>query len=172
MEEHQDNQSGAHQAPDDRPVPVVRVLSMRGVEYGMMTFMLWFGAAALIWILVSLVQGGSSASFASQSFPLATLLVSLPVFAFFFLRLRRAELANPSLRYEASKRRFSQLTQFVAFFTCFFNIVALVYTLVGIAGGSEVNSVGKTVGSTAIVLAVAGGILAYYWADEHRTTRR
>ena len=94
------------------------------------------------------------------------------VFAFFFLRLRRAELANPALRHEASKRRFSQLTQLVAFFTCFFNVVALVYTLVGIAGGTEVDSVGKLVGSTAIILAVAGGILAYYWADEHKMTRR
>lgn len=155
---------------DDRPVPVVKVLSVRGVEYAMMSILLWFGAGSLIFILIALIQGGNS--FETLAFPLALLLVTTPGFAYLYLRLRRAELADPSLRLEASKRRYSQITQIVAFLTCFFNIVTVVYMLLSIAGGTEGVSIGKTLGSAVAVLAVAGGILAYYWVDEHRITRR
>lgn len=154
---------------DDRPIPVVKVLSVRGVEYAMMSILLWFGAGSLIFILVSIIQGG--ASFETLAFPLSLLLVTTPGFAYLYLRLRRAELDTPSLRLEPSKRRFSQITQIVAFLTCFFNIVTVVYMLLSIAGGAEGVSVGKTLGSAVAVLAVAGGILAYYWIDEHRQVR-
>lgn len=155
------------QAPaDDRPVPVVKVLSVRGVEYAMMSILLWFGAGSLMTLLVSLIQGG--AGFESLAFPLSLLLVCLPGFAFFYLRLRSAELANPDLRLDASKRRFSQITQILAFLTCFFNIVAVVYLLVGMAGGNEAPNIGKVLGSAVVILLVAGGILYYYWVDEHK----
>ncbi len=156
--------------PDDQPVPVVRVLSVRGLEYAFMSIMLWFGAASLIWILDTLIMG--SASFQALSFPLSTLLTSLPVFAFLFLRLRKAELANPSLRLEPSKRRFSQITQILAFLTCFFNVVGVVYMIVASLGGGEMDSIPKSLGITAVTLLVAGGILAYYWIDEHRLVGR
>jgi len=155
--------------PDDRPVPVVKVLSVRGIEYAMMSLFLWAGAAALIWLLVSLVLGGNS--FAMMAFPVSLLLVSLPGFAWLFLRLRKAELANPAMRLEASKRRYSQITQIVAFLACFSNIVTAVYVLMSKVGGEDGAPVGKTLGSTAIVLVVAGGILAYYWRDEHKLIR-
>ncbi|MBA2278978.1 hypothetical protein H0V99_00865 [Candidatus Saccharibacteria bacterium] len=151
---------------DDKPVPVVKVLSVRGVEYAMMSILLWFGAASLITILASLIMGGSG--FESMAFPISVLLVCLPGFAWLFIRLRRIELADPKLRLEPSKRRFSQITQILAFLTCFFSIVGLVYTLVSAAGGEEVDSLGKVVGVVAVILAVAGGILVYYWFDEHK----
>lgn len=154
---------------DDRPIPVVKVLSVRGVEYAMMSILLWFGAGSLIFILVSIIQGG--ASFETLAFPLSLLLVTTPGFAYLYLRLRSVELDNPSLRLEPSKRRFSQITQILAFLTCFFNIVTVVYMLLSIAGGAEGVSVPKTLGSAVAVLAVAGGILAYYWIDEHRQAR-
>src|SRR4051794_7839449 len=34
---------------NDQPIPVVRVLSIRGVEYGMMTLSLWVAATTLAW---------------------------------------------------------------------------------------------------------------------------
>jgi hypothetical protein len=155
---------------DDRPVPVVKVLSVRGVEYAMMSFLLWIGAGSLMFLLVSLIQGVSD--FDSMAFPLALLLVCLPGFAFFYLRLRSAELANESLRLDASKRRFSQITQILAFLTCFFNIVTIVYLMIGMAGGNEVAEIGKTLGSAAVILFIAGGILYYYWVDEHKLVGR
>lgn len=155
---------------DDRPVPVVKVLSVRGVEYAMMSFALWIGAASLIWILDTLILGG--ASFQILAFPLSVLLVSLPIFAFLYLRLRRAELNDPSLRLEPSKRRFSQITQLVTFLTCLFNVIAVVYIIMGIVGGEDSGSIGKTLGAAAVTLVVAGGILVYYWFDEHKLVKR
>jgi hypothetical protein len=155
---------------DDRPVPVVKVLSVRGVEYAMMSILLWLGAGSLIFILVSIISGMSG--FDSLAFPISMLLVCLPGFAFLYLRLRKAELSDPSLRLEASKRRYSQITQILAFLTCFFNIVTVVYILISMAGGEEVGSIGKVLGSAAAVLAVAGGILVYYWFDEHKLVGR
>lgn len=155
---------------DDTPLPVVKVLSVRGVEYAMMSILLWIGAGSLIFLLVSLING--SANFDAMAFPLSLLLVCVPGFAFFYLRLRKAELANPALRLDASKRRFSQITQIVAFLTCFFNIVTVVYLLLGMAGGNETEGIAKVLGSTAVTLAIAGGILAYYWYDEHKLVER
>ncbi len=156
--------------PSDRPVPVVRVLSVRGVEYAFMTFMLWFGASSLIWLFVALLNG--NAGFSVLSFPLSTLLISLPIFALLYIRLRKAELADPSLRLDASKRRFSQVTQIIAFLACFFNLTYLVFAIINKAGDSSNVSIGKIMASTAVVLVIAGGILTYYWFDEHKLVRK
>ncbi len=154
---------------DDLPVPVLQVLSVRGVEYTMMTLTLWFAAGALIAMLLGVANGESSFSF--LSFPLALLLVCLPIFAFFFLRLRKSELANPALRFDASKRRLSQFTQVLAFAACLFNVIAFVYMVLQKFGGESAPSIGKSLLNLLVVLAVAGGILAYYWIDEHRLTK-
>lgn len=155
-------------SPDvsDQPVPVVKVLSVRGVEYAMMTIALWIGAGAMIWALLVLINGLSS--FAALAMPISLLLVSVPVFSVLFVRLKRAELINPDLRYEASKRRMSQITQVAAFLVCVFNTIVTVYAiLISFSGGSG-PSVGKSLLNLLVVVTVAGGILAYYWFDEHR----
>ena len=155
--------------PGDAPMPVVKVLSVRGVEYLMMTLALWFGAASLIWSLVSVVNEQTGLSY--LAFPIATLVVCVPIFAFFFLRLRKQELVNPALRFEPSKRRMSQITQVLAFLTCLFNIITFVYLIISKIGGDSEASLVKAFLSLLMVLAVAGGILAYYWFDEHRMSR-
>lgn len=155
--------------PADQPQPVVKVLSVRGVEYGLMTLMVWFYSAALIWILLAIVN--ARASFDMLAAPLALLITALPVFAFLFVRLRRAELADPALRFEPSKRRFSQVTQFVTFLICFFNIVTFVGGLISTIGGKDA-SLDKSFLNMLVILVVAGGVFAYYWFDEHRLIKR
>ncbi len=152
---------------DDRPVPVVKVLSVRGIEYLFMSFCLWLGAGALITLLLALLY---SEPVESQVSALALLIVSLPIFTWLFIRLKKAEKANPSLRLDASKRRLSQTTQILAFLTCFINLTVYVYQLLSMAGGSEVDLV-KTSLSMLIILAVAGGVLVYYWFDEHKLVK-
>lgn len=154
---------------DGDPVPVVKVLSVRGVEYLMMSFSLWLSAGSLIWVLLSLANGLTAVSILAM--PIALLLVCVPTFGFFFLRLKNQEVLNPALRYEPSKRRLTQITQFLAFMTCLFNLVTFIYLLIAKVGGSESISIGKAFLNLIIVLAVAGGILAYYWNDEHRQAR-
>ena len=148
-------------------VPVVKVLSVRGVEYGLMTFMVWFGSAALLWCALAIIEG--QAGFDVLAFPVALLIAVLPVFGYLFIRLRRAELANPKLRFEPSKRRFSQITQFVSFFVVFFSFVSFVYDLLSKAGGSDDDtSLGKSALYLLVFTVIYGGIFAYYWLDEHR----
>lgn len=165
-----ENQAAPAPRPAEPSVPVVKVLSVRGVEYGLMTFMVWFGAASIIWCLLALVNG--SAGFDNLAFPVSLLLTALPVFGFLFIRLRKAELANPALRTEPSKRRFSQLTQFLAFFASFVSVLTYVYILISAASGSEGTSLVKSGLSSLVVLVVAGGVFTYYWFDEHRTVKR
>ena len=151
----------------DEPVPVVRVLSVRGVEYTMMTIALWFSATGLAWALLNLLNGSSNFSFLVV--PVSILISSLPFFALLFIRLKRAELANPALRFEPSKRRLSQLTQVLAFLVCLINISVFAYNIMQKANDSGTTSIGKAIVNLLVVLGVAGGILIYYWFDEHRT---
>lgn len=156
--------------PNDQPVAVVKTLSVRGLEYLFMSVALWFGATGLTWTLLAIANGVSS--FASLALPVTFLLVSLPIFALFFVRLKKAELANPALRFDPSKRRLSQITQVFAFLACFINVITFVYMMLSkIAGDGDV-SVGKAVLNLLIILAVAGGLLAYYWHDEHRSFKK
>lgn len=148
------------------PLAVVEVVSVRGVEYAMMTLTLWVGSFSLLGVLLSLING--STTFGVLAFPASSLIVCLPVFGFFFLRLKKAELMNPSLKLDPSKRRFTQFTQLVAFAACLFTLIAFVfYILTKISGEGGTSAVKATL-DVAAVLAVAGGILAYYWIDEHR----
>jgi len=153
-------------AQNDQPVAVVKVLSVKGLEYFMMTFALWVGAFAIAGVLLSLVNNGTS--FDVLAFPVSSLIVALGVFSFFFLRLKKAELQNPSLRFDPSKRRLSQITQIVAYLTSFFSVVGIVYSLLAKMAGSLDTVLWKILLDLAIVLVVAGGILAYYWIDEHK----
>lgn len=150
----------------DEPVPVVRVLSVRGVEYAMMTITLWFAATGLIWVVLNIINGSGNFNFLVV--PLSVLITSLPIFTLLFIRLKRAELANPSLRLEPSKRRLSQMTQVLAFLACLINITVFVYSVLQKINGTAGYSIGKSALSLLIVLAVAGGILVYYWFDEHQ----
>lgn len=150
-----------------RPTPVVRVLSPVGVEYVFLTFTLFVAAAALIGVLLTLVNG--KADFAVLAFPASTLVVTVPLFAALFLRLKRLELRNPALKLDASKRRSTQFTQIVAFIVSLLTLIGFVFSIFAKLGGIDNMSIGKSALNTLCVLAVSGGILAYYWYDEHRS---
>jgi hypothetical protein len=148
------------------PQPVVRVLSPRGVEYVFMTVALVIGAIGLISALLSVVNG--KMSFSSLSFPVAMLLVAVPIFGWLFLRLKNTELADPTLALDASKRRSTQFIQIASFVTCFFTLIGFLAALFAKMGGEYDGSLVKLILDVVILLAVAGGILYYYWKDEHR----
>ncbi|HET7528854.1 MAG TPA: hypothetical protein VFJ84_01335, partial [Candidatus Saccharimonadales bacterium] len=84
----------AEQASDE-PMPVVRVLSVRGVEYGMMTIALWVAASTAAWVVLNLLNG--SGGFDTVVVPVSSLVICVPVFGLLFLRLKKAELAEPRL---------------------------------------------------------------------------
>ncbi len=150
-----------------RPVPVVRVLSPVGVEYVFLTFTLFTGAIGLTSVLIALVNG--KFDFDVLSFPAAVLLVSVPTFAWLFLYLKKQELLRPALKLDPSKRRSTQFSQIVSFAVCFFTLIGLVFAIFAKLGGQLDFSVFKAILDSLCVLVVAGGILTYYWRDEHKS---
>lgn len=148
-----------------QPTPVVKVLSPYGIEYVFLTILLFTNAIALTSILLLLVNGESG--FEALSFPAAMMLVALPIFGWLFLRLKKMELTHPELRLDASKRRSTQFTQIAAFIVCLSTLIGFVFSIFLAMGGGEVGSIGKSILSTLCILAVSGGILAYYWRNEH-----
>lgn len=149
------------------PQPVVRVLSPRGVEYVFMTIALFTAAVGLGSALLSLVNGKTD--FEVLSFPAALLLVGTPVFAWLFLRLKNAELQNPSLRLDASKRRSTQFIQIATFVVGFFTLVGFITAMFAKMAGAYDGSFIKLVLDILVIEVIAAGILAYYWRDEHRS---
>jgi hypothetical protein len=148
------------------PQPVVRVLSPRGVEYVFMAIALVTGAIGLVSALLAIVNGNHS--FSVLYFPLALLLVAVPVFSGLFLRLKQAELLDPSARLDASKRRTTQFLQISSFFICFFTLIGFLATVFAKVSGTYTGSLVKVVLDVLVILLVAGGILYYYWNDEHK----
>jgi hypothetical protein len=148
------------------PQPVVKVLSPRGVEYVFMTIALFTGAFGLGGALLSLVNG--QVKFAVLAFPISLLVVALPTFAWLFLRLKKAELANPALRFDASKRRSTQFTQIAACLGCLFKLISFVAFIFAKLAGEFDGSIVKVILNVLVIEVVSGGILAYYWRDEHQ----
>jgi|GEM_PF-1053273 len=149
------------------PQAVVRVLSPRGVEYVFLTIALFTGAIGLISALISLVNGKTD--FNVLEFPAAVLLVSIPIFAWLFLRLKKAELIDPKLKLDPSKRRSTQFMQIFSFIICFFTLIGFVSLIFAKMAGQYGGSSVKVFLDVLVILLVAGGILFYYWRDEHRS---
>ncbi len=153
----------------DRSIPVVKVLSVRGLEYLMMSVGLWLGAGGLLWGVLTALNGGTS--FTILAMPASLALVGVLVFAGFFIRLKKAELKDPSLRLDSSKRRTSQITQLLAFFVLLVNLITFVYICFTKLGGENSISLGKAAINLLVVTVIAGGILLYYWLDEHKVRK-
>ncbi len=147
-------------------MPVVKVLSPVGVEYVFSAITLFIGAGSLLGILLSLVNGGTD--FSILAFPTAALVVCVPVFAALFLRLKKMEFNMPQLRLDPSKRRTTQFLQFVSFTVCLFALIGFLTAMFAHIGSSGGPSIGKAALDALCVIVVFGGILTYYWFDEHK----
>lgn len=167
-----------------RPQAVVQSFTTRGLEYIIMFIALAVSALSLGSLLhsnVNNLMGGGDTGFSGStvSFASSALIVALPVLAFLFLRLKKAEISDPQIRHDPSRKRAVQLTLVATFLIGLGNIIFFVYNLM--TGGSDqsyrYNALGgsaatTTIGNTVhllITLAIAGGIFAYYWFDEHRS---
>lgn len=164
------------------PRPVVQNLSTRGLEFIIMFIALGVAAVALGSLLHSSVNTlfGSNESIlgsgGSVPFAASALVVSFPVLAYLFLRLQKAELANPSLRLDASRKRAIQITLVVTFLVGLSNVIYFVYSLMSGGNNDSYNTFGSSAANSllgnfvhlVITLAIAGGIFVYYWRDEHQ----
>lgn len=166
---HDDGRHHQHESVHQQPIapqPVVQVLSPRGIEYVFLTITLFIGAFGLGASLIAMAN--DQFHFAVLVFPLVCLLVTIPIFSWLFLRLKQAELADPALRTDPSKRRTTQFTQVVAFIITLFTMIGLITLLMAKIAGEYKGGTAQLILNGLIILLIAGGILAYYWHDEHR----
>jgi|GEM_PF-2690611 len=151
------------------PVPVVKVLSPVGVEYVFLTICLLVGAVSLASVALMLVNGQTD--FVSLSFPSALLAVLVPIFAIIFLHLKRLELRSPELKLDPSKRRSTQFTQILSFIVVVSSLVGFVAAVFAKLGGEDSVEIGKAALDALVLLVIFGGLLFYYWHDEHKAGR-
>ncbi len=164
------------------PEPVIATYSTRGLEYFIMLISLGIAASSLGSLLHSSVNqlfnspdelfGTTIVSLAS-----AALVVTLPIFTFLFLRLKRAELAHPNFKSDPSRKRAVQIMIVLTFLVGIGNVIAYLYAIFNAGNADDTSYLGSGasgIGITGnlvhllITLVIAGSIFAYYWYDEHR----
>lgn len=182
-------------SPTDLPVPppppgqssaapraVVQSLSTRGLEYIIMFIAMGVSAFSFGSLLHSSINAlyGSEDSILSSggTVPVAAsaLIVAFPILAYLFLRLKQAEIKNPVLRRDPSRRKATQLTLVVTFLVGLFYVIRFLYSLMsdntnyssGLIATSTASSIVGNFIHLVITLAIAGGIFYYYWKDEHQ----
>jgi len=151
---------------DVMPQPVVKVLSPAGVEYVFMTVALLTTEFGLGSVLIALFNGKTS--FSVLAYPAALLIVAVPVFAWLFLRLKKSELLNVGRRFDASKRRSTQFIQIFNFIITFFTTIGFIAAIFSKMAGQYNGSLVKLFLDVLVVWVVSGGVLVYYWLDEHK----
>ena len=140
---------------------VVKTLSKRGLEYLLATILLWSLALSLTAVLIFLIYGKNY--FSVMSIAASISLVSLPFFIYLTLRLKKAEIADPTLRTESSRRRLAQFSQILSFSICFINSITFLDHLFQLIGGGTDEQITQATLSYLSVMLVSGGIFAYYW---------
>lgn len=172
--------SGLSRSQRNEPIAVIQQRTTRGLEYIIMFLAMGVTAISLGALLHSLVDsgygysGGSSDGF--MAFASSALIVALPIFAVLFLRLKKAEATETGIRHDPSRRHAVQLTLIVAFLWGLYRLVTYIYSLIN---GRAENFMGSNISDplgnllhTLITVGIAGGIFAYYWADEHRKDQK
>ena len=85
---------------------------------------------------------------------LASLIVSYPLFSFFFLRVKKRAQKNPDVRHLASRKRLIYFTMIVAFIIVLINITSIIYNF--LSGNVTLNFLlhfAATVGVASIIFA-------------------
>ena len=167
-----------HSHSSTHPIAVVQNLSVRGFEYSIMFLTLWAGAFSLMWLAISFVndlfdKASGSYSYGvgntTNAFIITVLLVTFPIFAYMFLRLKRVEHNDPGLKLDPSRRKLTQMTQLVSFIVAISFTIYFIYSIITPESSSAgADSIVKRLLQTLVALVVAGGIFLYYWREDRR----
>lgn len=93
----------------------------------------------------------------------SALIVSAPIFIILFWRLKTAELRDPKIRLDSSRKKGVQSMLVISFLVGVGNIIGYVF---GILNGD--SQISENTAHLLVTLLIAGGIFTYYWIDEHR----
>lgn len=167
------------------PIAVVQRYSTRGMEYSIMFISLFFGAVSLGIFLHDLLDRYTLASPQNGTFlddatlPAVMAIVTLPIFVLLYIRLSRVEKSNPAVHNDSSRRHGVQLALIISFIWGIVTLVGYLYQLLTSLSGTVTPDTAVVAGTNyqliqfmhlLITLAIAGGIFAYYWIDEHKQT--
>ena len=155
------------------PIAVVQRRSTRGFEYVIMFLALAITAASFGQIVHNLINAalGLDGGFGAEAGAAATagLIVGLPIFSLLFLRLKKAEHRDPSIRTDSSRHGAVQFALIVSFIWGIGKLLVYIYALLnGSAGYGEAANPLAELLHALVTVVIAGGIFAYYWIDEHR----
>ncbi|MGI9027332.1 MAG: DUF5671 domain-containing protein [Candidatus Saccharimonadales bacterium] len=166
----------------NNPIAVMNVSTTRGIEYLIMFIALWITATAIASLLhhsVETLSGIDGIYYGIAPLAAPALIVSLPIFGYLFLRLKKAEIEEPEIRKDPSRKRAIQLTLLVTFLIGIGKIIAYLFSLIN--GGGEGGGIFEDGYETEyvispiydilhaiITLGIAGGIFVYYWRDIHK----
>lgn len=170
-------------ADTERPLSVVHRSSTLGVEYGVMFISLAVAALSIGTLAHSYLDVTfGNADYFNNPLALSGALIGAPLFMLQLLRLRRQEQQQPSIKSDASRRRWVQVTLLVSFLVGIGHVIYYVYNLIN--GQTPIyydyDLYGRAqpldqatyqllqLGHLAVTLIIAGSIFAYYWLDEHR----
>jgi hypothetical protein len=151
------------------PISVVENLTARGFEYKLFSVSLVLSLAALLLIANFMISGNGDWN--ASAFPVTMLVVTGPIALLLFIRLHHAELMQPALKHDASRRKVLQAIQLVTFLTVVGHTIILLYLLLSGYYNSTDNghpSFASGVLRWVVTLLLAGGTFWYYWRDEHR----
>lgn len=174
----------------EHPIAVTQVYSSYGLEYLIMLISLGVLAISLGSMLNAVVdlaasKSGSLVSAIFDPYAEAALIVSLPIFAYLFLRLEAREESHPSFLTDSSRRRGIQIILLISFIVFVGELISYIGTLLGSGSDSYGSSADllysnpvSSGGSSwwvqllhaVISLLIAGGVFAYYWYKLHKKT--
>lgn len=172
-------------SPNQNITPVVNTFTTRGIEYVIMFISLWVMASSIGILLHELVNSAFKTSNGGfDSFSLigpatsASLIVALPIFAVLFLRLKKAEQEDVSVRQDHSRKRAINITLVVTFLVGISKVIGTIYQLIsggGVGGlygaATDFNPLAEVL-HLIITLGIAGSIFIYYWRDLHKSEQQ
>lgn len=167
----------SHSAFESGRPGIVKVVSYRstaGLEYLITFISLWVAAMSLASVLHSLIDtligNGDSFYEGIATFASSALLVSLPIFTFMFLRLKKRELGEPAIRTDPSRKAAVQLTLIITFVIALGRTAFWIYQLMNVGNMPLVGNasyLSETLHAL-ITVGISGLIFGYYWVDDHR----
>jgi hypothetical protein len=151
----------------NNPITVVSKISTRDTEYSIMyvcLLILTLGVGGVLHqILFSVFDGSGSDWWSGGAFGVTMIIVSLPIFSYLFLRLKKAELKKPELLRSQTRHKGVKGMTLISFLALLIHAVIFVFMTIGTHG-----SFSKGLAHLAVTILVAGSVFVYFWRDEHR----
>lgn len=167
--------SAANTNPQGTPFAVTAIdpkLTNHGLEYTIMFVSLWAFASSLGFLLHTAVSSTFSTSHypPDVTFPIAALLVALPMYIGSFIYNKRLQDRQPEVTNDRARQSLTNMTLLVTFLMALGYLIYFLYSL--LKGGSDGgDSLVESFLHMLITVSICTAIFIYYWRDSrHKST--